>query len=79
MSIRVRLSFLLMKYVPGYDPDTGMLLDGAEDETAAEIIERLGIPPVEVVTIMVNAYPARPESVVKDGDSVTLTKIIGGG
>jgi len=68
-----------MKYVPGYDPDAGMLLDGAEDETAAEIIERLGIPPGEVVTIMVNAYPARPESVVKDGDSVTLTKIIGGG
>ncbi len=37
------------------------------------------IPPGEVVTIIVNSYPATLSSTVQDGDLVTLTKIIGGG
>jgi hypothetical protein len=31
------------------------------------------------VTIMVNSYPASPATTVEEGDSVTLTKVIGGG
>ena len=33
----------------------------------------------EVVTVIVNSYPATPASTVQDGDTVTLTKVIGGG
>jgi sulfur carrier protein ThiS len=44
-----------------------------------KIIAELNIPFEEVVTIMVNGYLAKHNSVVKTGDSVTLAKVIGGG
>ncbi|UCF90461.1 MAG: hypothetical protein JSW39_19490 [Desulfobacterales bacterium] len=79
MPIHVRLSPLLRKYVPEYDHENGLVLEIAEGTKVRRIIETLGIPPEEVVTIMVNSYPGKPGSIVKDGDLVTLTKIIGGG
>ena len=54
-------------------------VENADGWTVRQIIAELNIPPEEVVTIMVNSYPAKPSSVVKDGDSVTLTKVLGGG
>lgn len=79
MPIRVQLSPPLWKYVPGYDHKTGIVLENVERRTVRQIIEELKIPPQEVYAIMVNSYPGKPNSVVKDGDFVTLTKIIGGG
>jgi sulfur carrier protein ThiS len=79
MSIRVELSHILRKYVPDYDHDSGILLEEAAGWSVRQLIEHLAIPAGEVVTIIVNAYPATPASTVQDGDSVTLTKIIGGG
>ena len=79
MPVSIQLSHILRKYVPDYDHNTGILLEEATGWSVRQIIERLAIPPVEVVTIMVNSYPASMASTVEDGDSVTLTKVIGGG
>jgi len=55
------------------------LLEEAAGWSVRQLIEHLAIPAGEVVTIIVNAYPATPASTVQDGDTVTLTKVIGGG
>jgi sulfur carrier protein ThiS len=55
------------------------MLKNMDGRTVRQIIEELKIPSEEVYAIMLNSYPGKPNSVVKDDDSVTLTKIIGGG
>ena len=79
MPIRVQLSPFLRNYVPNYDNDTGIILDDANRLSVQQIISKLDIPQEEVITIMVNVYPEKPKNIVKDGDVVTLSKIIGGG
>lgn len=79
MSIQVQVSPPLRKYICGYDPDTGIVLADRDRCTVAQVIAELNIPPQEVVSIMVNSYPATPNTVLQAGDSVTLAKIIGGG
>ncbi len=79
MTIRIQLSHILRKYAPDYDHGSGILLEDAAGWSVGQIIEHLAIPPGEVVTIIVNSYPATPASTVQDGDTVTLTKVIGGG
>jgi len=70
---------MLRKYAPDYNHGTGILVEEAAGWTVREVIDHLAIPPGEVVTVIVNSYPANQASKVQDGDSVTLTKVIGGG
>lgn len=79
MAVCVHLTPPLWKYVPGYDRDKGILLENMDGKTVRQVLEELKIPSEEVYAIMVNSYPGKPNSTVKDGDSVTLSKIIGGG
>ncbi len=79
MPVHVQLSPHLWNYVPGYDQKKGIVLENMDGRTVRQIIEELKIPPEEVYAIMLNSYPGQPSSVVKDDDSITLTKIIGGG
>jgi sulfur carrier protein ThiS len=79
MPVRVQLSPPLWKYVPAYDHNKGIVLEHMDGRTVRQIVEELKIPPQEVYAIMVNSYPGKPGSVVKDGDSVNLSKVIGGG
>lgn len=55
------------------------MLENMDGKTVRQILEELKIPPEEVYAIMVNSYPGKPNTLVKDGDSVTLSKIMGGG
>ena len=79
MSIRIQLSPFLRKYVPDYQNDAGILLPAGNQITVEQIISELNIPQEEVISIMVNGYPGKYSSVVNDGDSVTMAKVIGGG
>ena len=79
MSVRVQLTPPLWKYVPGYDQAKGIVLEEAGGGTVRQIIEELKIPAGEVLVIMINSYPGKPNSVVQDGDFVILAKILGGG
>lgn len=79
MSIRIQLSPFLRKHAPEYNNDTGIVLESKNPRTVDQIIAELNIPFEEVITIMVNGYPAKHNSVVKNGDSITLAKVIGGG
>jgi len=81
MPVRVQLSPLLRKYVPGYDYETGIVPDQADGQTALQVMEGLNIPAEKFsnIAIMVNSYPGKPKSVVAEADCITLTKVIGGG
>ena len=79
MSIRVHLSPFLRKYVLNYQNDVGILLPTEHPISVEQIIAELHIPKQEVISIMVNGYPAKFSSIVNGGDSVTLAKVIGGG
>jgi sulfur carrier protein ThiS len=79
MSIRVQLSPLIRKYVPNYDHSAGVALAVDEPESVEKIVAKLGLPREEVISIMVNGYPAKFNTMVNDGDSVMLAKVIGGG
>ena len=79
MSIHVQLSPLIRKYIPDYDHSTGIRLEVDTPHSVKQIIAKLNIPRKEVISVMVNGYPGKFTSMVKDGDSVTLAKVIGGG
>jgi len=79
MPIQVQVSPPLRKYIGNYDPETGVVLAERDRCTVAQVIAELNIPPQEVVSIMVNSYPATPNTALQAGDCVTLAKIIGGG
>ena len=79
MSVRIKLSLLLQKYVPNYNEDVGIVVANAQGKTIRELIVELGIPPEQVFTVLVNHLPAQPNRVVKDGDTVTLARVLGAG
>ena len=79
MAVRVELTPLLRKYVPGYDPDKGLTIEEGEGKAVRKIIEELGIPTDKVFTVLVNHLPSQPSYLLKDGDLVTLSMVLGGG
>ena len=79
MPIHVRLSPLIRKYVSNYNHSTGIRLTVDAPNSVEQIIAKLNIPREEVISIMINGYPGKFNSVVNEGDSVTLAKVIGGG
>jgi sulfur carrier protein ThiS len=79
MPIHVQLSPLIRKYVPNYDHSAGLKLAIDAPHSIEKIIAKLKIPREEVISIMINGYPGKFNSVVNEGDSVTLAKVIGGG
>jgi hypothetical protein len=79
MSVSVKLSLLLRKYVPGYDDDAGIIVDYEEGKTIEHIIAELSIPRDKVFTVLINRKPSKVSQRLQDGDHVTLSMILGGG
>ncbi|WP_418764190.1 MoaD/ThiS family protein [Mailhella sp.] len=82
MSILIKLSTTLRDLVPGYDPETGLLVTPKEEEsslTAGELARRIGIPHEEIKIVMVNGRQSGLESPVRDGDRVAYFPAVGGG
>jgi len=79
MAVRVELTPLLRKYVQDYDHDKGLVIEDGEGKAVRQVIEELGIPTAKVFTVLVNHLPSQPSHVLKDGDLVTLSMVLGGG
>ena len=79
MAVRVELTPLLRKYVQGYDHDKGLVIEDGEGKAVRQVIEELGIPTDRVFTVLVNHLPSQPSYLLKDGDLVTLSMVLGGG
>ena len=79
MSVIVKLSPLLRKYVPGYDHDEGIIIEKGAGKTVSQLEEAVNLPDDKVSSVLVNHRPARVGYVARDGDLVLLARVIGGG
>lgn len=81
MSIHVKLSTTLRKYVPGYDPEQGLELDIGEQEhlMAKDIVIRLGLPLPEIKFLMLNGRYRDLDAFLNPGDRLAFFPAVGGG
>lgn len=78
MSVHVRLSTTLRKYVPAYQPALGLNLE-SEGATAASLAERLGLPLEEIKFVMINGRQLPMQTVLGPDDRVSYFPAVGGG
>lgn len=78
MSVHVKLSSSLRRYMPDYRPETGMYADGA-GLTAAGLALSLGIPLREIKFIMLNGRLQPLQTLLETGDRIAYFPAIGGG
>lgn len=79
MSVTIKLSPLLRKYVSNYDPDEGIVLENGAGKKVSHIADELSIPRDKITMVMVNHRPSRMAYEAKEGDLILLGMVIGGG
>lgn len=79
MEIEVRLSSTLRDYVAGYDPEAGMAVSIAENTSALDLANRLGLPPKKIKFVMLNGKHAPVETILRAGDRLAYFPAVGGG
>lgn len=79
MSVVVKLSPLLRKFVPDYDHDEGIVVQNGAGKRVSRIARELSIPEDRITMVMVNHRPSRTGYVAQDDDLILLGMIIGGG
>ena len=79
MAVHIELSPFLRHFVPGYNPEEGLVIENGAGRTVGELMEDFGIPENKVNSVMVNRRPSDSDYVVKDGDQIALSLAIGGG
>jgi len=77
MKVEVQLYATLRKYGPLQEGP--LVLDLAEGDQVAQVLEILGMPPDEEKVILVNGRPAKRSSVLTEGDRVVLFPAVAGG
>jgi sulfur carrier protein ThiS len=78
LDVRVTLFADLRKYLPAGQPGSRRFRLGA-GATVADLVAELGIPPGELMTVGVNGELAAADTVLGDGDDVTLFSPMEGG
>ena len=79
MSVTIKLSPLLRKYVPDYDPDNGIAVENGAGKKVSLIAHELSVPKEKITMVMVNHRPSRISYEAKEGDLILLGMVIGGG
>ncbi len=79
MSITLKLSPLLRKYVPDYDHDEGVVVENGVGKKVSRIAQELSIPRDRITMVIVNHRPSRMGYIARKGDLILLGMVIGGG
>ncbi|MBW1721150.1 MAG: MoaD/ThiS family protein [Deltaproteobacteria bacterium] len=79
MALRIFLSSSLRKFVPSYDPDTGLDLTVEKGASVAEVCGILGIPADSVKVIMVDGRSKSLDHTLTGNERVALFPPVGGG
>ncbi|MCB2192191.1 MAG: MoaD/ThiS family protein [Deltaproteobacteria bacterium] len=79
MPLMVKLSTTLRKQVPDYDPNLGLRVEFVPQESAGDLIRRLGLDPERIKIVMLNGRSASLDAELHDGDRVGLFPPVGGG
>ena len=75
MGIEIKCFATLAKYLP----ENGADYPVAPDETVRSLIDKLGIPVIDVTIVFVNNLRSPLETPISDGDRVGLFPPVGGG
>ena len=79
MPLKIFLSSILRKYVPGYDPTNGVSFTVDGERTVTDICEQINIPADKIKIIMVNGKSRSPDHILKGDERVGLFPPVGGG
>ncbi|RDV83569.1 MoaD/ThiS family protein [Ammonifex thiophilus] len=79
MRVEVRLFGGLEKFVKDVRFGEGFPVDLPEGGRVAELLDRLGIPPSQVFSVLINGRHASLADVLREGDRVALFPPLGGG
>ena len=79
MKITVKVHGTLMKYIEGYDHETGLQLEFPDNTDAAALIDYLGIPKAKVGMVTVNGHQVKSDGLFQDGAIVKVFQPIFGG
>ena len=79
MAVRLMLAATLRKYVPGYNGETGYIVNVKPASTVRDLSRQLGIPEKEVKLIMIEGVAAGWDAVLAGNERVALFPPVGGG
>ncbi|MEJ5364434.1 MAG: MoaD/ThiS family protein [Desulfosoma sp.] len=79
MALQVLLAATLRRFVPDYDPLTGLEVTVPSAMTVKDLVERLGLPTEEIKLIMVNGVASSWETVLHGDERVAFFPPVGGG
>lgn len=79
MSVRVVFGGNLGQHCPGLSETGELRMEGIEGQTVAELLERLEIPSGLVAIAVVNGRQQGKEAVLREGDTLKLLPLVGGG
>ncbi len=73
VDLRLHASLRKWASVSGAAPELG------PSRTVRELLQGIGVPEQDAAIIIVNGVRGRPETVLSDGDTVSVFPLIGGG
>lgn len=79
MALQVLLAATLRRFVPDYDPLTGLNVPVPSGITVRELVDRLGLPRDEIKLIMVNGVASSWDAVLHGDERVAFFPPVGGG
>ena len=79
MALQVFLSSSLRKYVPDYDPASGVELVIRKGMTVSDICRQLAVPTERIKIVMVNGTGKSLEHILEGNERVGLFPPVGGG
>ena len=79
MPLKILLSSILRKHVPGYDPAKGVVLSPDKEITVAKLCEQMDIPADKIRIIIVDGKNKSLAHVLTGVERVGLFPAIGGG
>lgn len=79
MPLTIFLSSSLRKYIPGYDPSSGLELTGEAGIKIAELCQKLGIPADKIKIVMVNGRKEELDYILQGDERLGFFPPVGGG
>ena len=79
MAVRIEVGPNIRRYVEGCDDYGGLMIEDGAGKTVRALCRRAGIPADMMFSVLVNHRPADPTRVVRDGDTIQVLLVLGGG
>lgn len=79
MTVQVKLSTTLRKYIADYNPEQGLSVDIKADTRIDDLAKQLGLPLKEIKFVMLNGRYKPLETSLKSNDQVAFFPAVGGG